>query len=239
MSSSLGPALPANVVVGSDWGTPVLQAKGEAFVDTSGIKLTLYWRDVWSGGLWLRNLPDIGQAPEEFPLCGFVSATARQITPGVLCEVQALFQQITSATGDSTPATTSAESGSTIRESITKHPKFADVDNHWQQWWNPNTKAFDPNYTAIPYTAAAMPDYLIGLTDFVVGSSTVSVTDYFDGEPSSIKSLLGTIGTPPGASESGYYLIISGSVNKSGKWWTRTLIYQYSSLLIPTQVYST
>jgi hypothetical protein len=235
--------LPNNRVVGTDWLGPVTQAKCEWEITLTAERVTIYYRDVWA--LWRSRVPALAAALGFGPSATFTSCTARQIDPGVLCEVQLIF---TVTSGTPTPASTMSENATTVRESITKHSNFTatsgsgtptDTNSPWQQWWNPGTKAFDPNYTTmIPFAPVPLPDYLTGLTEFDVGASTITVTDYFTSEPSDVEPTLGKIATPPGKS-SGLYLLISGGKNLAGQFWVRKLVYQFSALTWPTQVYPT
>jgi hypothetical protein len=237
--------LPDNIVVGSDWTGPVTQAKCEWELTFQGDTVTIYYRDVWTDGLWTTRMPSIAAALGFTTYALPFSATARQITPGVLCEVQLVYK-LTVGIFTNPPPSTTSENATTVRESITKHPNFTaltgagvpvDANSPWQQWWNPATKAFDPNYTMIPYAPATMPAYLTGLTEYDVGASTLIATDYFDSEPDDVEPTLGQIATPPGKDEDGQYLLISGGKNVSGNFWVRRLVYQYSDLPWPTQVY--
>lgn len=241
-------SLPGNIVVGTDWLGPVTSAKCEWQLTLNGDKVTIYYRDVWTNGLWRTRVPDV-TAALGFTVAGnFVTATARQIDPGVLCEVQIVYA-LASGGYASTPASTMSENADGVNESITKHSNFnaasgagtpSDANSPWKKWWNPATKAFDPGYLppGVVGPPSPMPDYLIPLTDFAVGSSTITVLDYFTSEPDDVEPMLGKIGTPPGKT-AGNYLLRTGGKNPSGQFWQRRLVYQYSSLPVPTQVYPT
>ncbi len=237
--------LPNNIVVGRDWTAPVPQAKSEWQFTTNGNQITVYYRDVWTNNLWKTRIPTIMDALgfDADPASTFFSATARQITPGVLCEVQLICKSAEGGGGGTPPLpdSTISENGASVRESILNHPNFtaasgsgtpSDDNSPWEQWWNYQTGQFDPSTGP-----ADMPDYLKGLTDYNVGASTITVVDWFDSEPGDVEPDLGKIATPPGKS-SGYYLLITGGKNPSGIFWQRRLVYQYTGRPVPNKIYS-
>jgi hypothetical protein len=229
-------AIPGILVVGQDWVAPVAQAKSEWSMDANGDKVVVYYRDVWPG--WRGRVPVVNTPWGLSPYLLCVSAIARQIEPGFLCEVEVTFQQ--QIASGPTPDTQVTQNASAVRESITKHPNFTATGFNWQQWWNTGTNQFDPNWVFIPNAAPIpdMPSYLIGLTDYDVGSLTTTVTDYFASDPGSIEGLVGKLGFPPDADGApDTYLCISGAKGRSGQWYTRSLVYQYSVTPLSEDVY--
>ena len=242
--------LPDNYkVVGKDWSAPILQPKFEWAYDINGDRITVYYRDVTR--LWKSRLPallsELGELFGIVVTTKMVSAVARQVVDcGALVEVEILYVQQNIGIGESVPETLIVEDGSSIKESITHHPNFkaasgtgtpSDANSPWNQYWDAATGRFQDGSADVD---SATPDYLLEVTDYDIGSSTVTVTDYFADEPPNIKSLLGKYAAPPEASPEAAtkYLILTGSKGKSGRWWVRRLVYQYADGGFPTEIYS-
>ena len=210
------------IVLGNSWSQPPYQAKDELYYDKFGLKITRIYRALYA--TWTRYAPGVGSSHPLYPYCLFTSGTARQIVPGFLCDVTLKYEQ-QQPNIEQPPPTAVSESGSVIEEDIRNHPDFKTT---FKQYWDEDKLEF----------ITSAPDYLRGVTKYIVGSSTVTVTKYTASEPSGVQDDLGTVQTPGyGYGRNGHYLVVSGSKNKQGIWWARTLVYQYSSLLVPTQIY--
>ena len=127
---------------------------------------------------------------------------------------------------------------------IRRHPTFVQADDSgngpWSQWWNPETKAFDPNYLPPGVTGPPppMPAYLIGVTKYVTGGAVVWTKIYFESQPTDPLPD-GTIQDPGfGYGPSGCYLVVTCDDQKENAFWCRTTHYKFSTTPWPIEIYN-
>jgi hypothetical protein len=181
---------------------------------------------------WRQGIPKPGAEHPQAALCKLKKIECEQIDPGTLCRVTLQWEQDEpdpeeDPEADPTqgvPTTEVSENGTVIEVDIRQHPKFW---TDWSQHWDFDKEQFK----------SSAPAYLKGVTKYVVGSSQVSVTQFFRGKPADVQGSLGKRENPPGFSQGGHWLVVGGGRSKQGPWWTRTLVYQYSSTAVPTQIY--
>lgn len=208
--------------VGTGFGICYL-SKDEWKVTKTGDTISRTYRTKYS--TWRVGCPNVGTAHPLAPLCKLVTATARQIEGSPLCDVLLNYVQDEPSPNQLTPPDDVSENGSVLTVDIRKHPNFSDFRIHWDN----DKQEFK----------ATAPAYLQGVTNFIVGTSTVTVTKFSLTEPADVQGTLGKIADPGhGYGSSGNWLVITGYKVKRGAFWARTLVYQYSSLPVPPEIYS-
>lgn len=190
-------------------------------VSVHGDVITRVYRTAYAN--WRASVPLYGSPHPLAPFCLLISAIARQIEGGPLCDVALRYEE---SGGDPlvTPPTEVSESGSVIEVDIRQHPSWS----AWAEHWDAGKQAFK----------SSAPSYLLGVSKYVVGSSTVTVTKYTSNKPAPVQGDLGQIINPGhGYGETGHWLVTTGYVSKRGAFWGRTLVYQYSSRPVPMEIY--
>lgn len=209
--------------VGAGFGVCYL-AKDEWRVTKTGDTISRTYRTRYS--TWRVGCPAIGSAHPLAPLCKLVAATSRQIEGGPLCDVLLNYVQDEPQPDQPVPPDDVSENGAVIEVDIRQHPDF---ESDFAPYWDDEKQAFRSD----------APEYLRGTIKWVVGSSTVTVTKYSKEGPENVQPDLGTIKNPGhGYGDEGQWLVITGYKVKRGAFWARTLIYQYSSRPVPTQIYN-
>ena len=144
--------------------------------------------------------------------------------PGGLCKITLTY----TASAQSLPATTYTEQSSQVEEPIQTHPDFADWADEWDSTANGGNGAFLPSSDKR------------GITSFIKGSITVTVTTYSDSKPSFSGSTVGTLASPGsdyGSADN--WLIIGSNRSLQGYFWVTTTQYLYSPQAYNSDIYST
>ncbi|MBE2181508.1 MAG: hypothetical protein IAE97_13665, partial [Chthoniobacterales bacterium] len=125
----------------------------------------------------------------------------------------------------SVPTTTYDESTSYVELDIRQHP---DWDSTFKDDWDSAKGEFKPE-----------SEYF-GISSYIVGSTTVTKTEYFSTEPASRYSVVGKLEAPGGGySGSNNWLIIGGNRRKIGEGlYSRETVYLYSAKGYNSDIYS-
>ena len=145
--------------------------------------------------------------------------------PGSVCRATLTY----TAQYNSLPATTYVEETSSYRENITQHPSFST----WASYYSQDLGMFPPG------TIISGQNFG-GISDYIVGTTSVTKTEYFDSMPSDNFTNIGMLQSP--ASEYGEdanWMVMSSTKQQQGYFWIRVTIYQYSALAYNSQIYST
>lgn len=129
------------------------------------------------------------------------------------------------AESEELPATTYESQGGAIELDIRQHP---DWETTFKADWDENKGEFKP--TSAYY----------GITSYLVGTVSVTKTEYFSSQPDDDYALIGTLAVPGGGySGAGKWLIIGTSRSKQGEGlYTKQTTYQYSAKEWNADIYS-
>jgi len=209
-------------------GSVIAQAGDEYDLTDKSFTGTRKYLTAFTG--WASTIPDQGDPHPEKPLLKFKGARVKQLEADpTSCEVTLQYAQILQDDGSSYEPTEPVPpqevelSGSSIDVDIRQHPKFT---ADFEQYWDSNLSRF----------ADSAPEYLQGVTSYLVGSYTASVRTHYRAKPA-VPSL-GVRANPPGYTEAGQWLRLTCALGRSGPFWVRTEIYQFSALPFPPQIYS-
>jgi hypothetical protein len=145
--------------------------------------------------------------------------------PGSICKATLTY----TAQYNSLPATTFIEESSSYRESITQHPSFSS----WASQYNQELGMFPPG------TIISGQNFG-GVSDYIVGTTTVTMTEYFDSMPDSNHTLIGQLEVPNEAyGEATNWMITGSTRQQQGYFWIRVTVFQYSAIGWNTQIYTT
>lgn len=141
----------------------------------------------------------------------------RQERQNTLCKITLTYTYDVTADAISTlstPATTYVEQSSTIEAPITQHPKWK--DGTWNEEFNATKDGFLPSSDKH------------GIESYLVGTCTVTVTNYSITKPSSLRGSIGTIQDPGGdfTGES-KWLLIGANRTKQGGFWAHSKTYLF------------
>lgn len=75
-------------------------------------------------------------------------------------------------------------------------------------------------------TSGDAAEQLSGVTSYTEGSFSVTCSEYSATPPATVESAIGRLSVPPGYSDAGHWLIVSGSVGLAGQFYRRSLVYQ-------------
>lgn len=164
---------------------------------------TCEWEDIDS------HTPALNSALSGNPSYLLTDVTQEQI-PGNLGKLTLTY----TATSEELPATTYNEQSSQVEVPIQEHPDFSD----WSSDWDEEAQAFKPSSDKY------------GITSYIKGSTTVTVTDYFNTKPASEKDSIGKTEAPGGDyGAAAKWLLIAANRSKQGKWWVMQKTYLYSA----------
>lgn len=139
-----------------------------------------------------------------------LQAATQERIPGDLCKIT-----LTYATDfDELPDTTVVEQSSQEQVDIREHPNFGD----WSAEWDAEAEAFLPSSSKY------------GISSYIKGTTTVTVTEYFASKPASRRNDIGTLDSPSvdyGSAEN--WLIIASTRQQQGTFWTRQTTYLWSA----------
>jgi hypothetical protein len=150
----------------------------------------------------------------------FIATTVeRTQKPGGLCEI------VTTYTSPATtlPDTTYAEQSSQVEVDIREHPNFSD----WADDWDDENERFNLTSTKA------------GIKSYIKGTTTVTVTSYYNSMPSDDRANIGKIQTPGGSySGTNSWLLVGANRSKQGPIWVMSKTYLYSAKDWDTDIYS-
>jgi hypothetical protein len=174
---------------------------------------------------WLQESPSRGSAHPKYPAAKLETREARQITPGFLCDVTLTYrepapEEVTPEPGAQLPPARYSEVVSEGTVPIEQHPNFSAFATE------ENGAIFDDEDKFLGWKADSP---FAGRLTYETGSVTESTTTYFWGKPSSVATLLGQV--------SGKWRVASGSVQKEGIYWSRTINRKYNPLGWPAAIY--
>jgi len=136
-----------------------------------------------------------------------------------LCEI------VTTYTSPATtlPDTTYAEQSSQVEVDIREHPNFSD----WADDWDDDNERF------------VLSSDKAGIKSYIKGTTTVTVTTYYNSKPSSDRNNIGKIQNP-GSDYSGTnnWLLVGCNRSKQGPIWVMAKTYLYSAKAWNTDIYS-
>lgn len=147
-----------------------------------------------------------------------LSTAKQEQQKGGLCQITLTYF----AANDSLPAKTAVEQTSQIEVPIQEHPDFAS----WAADWDSENQRF-----------LASSDKA-GITSYIKGSTTVTVTEYFSSKPASPFEDVGTLDSPGadyGSADN--WLVIGATRQKVGNYWTVERVHLYSAVPYNPDVY--
>lgn len=158
----------------------------------------------------------------------YTGSTTYILTSVTQEELPASLAKITltyTAQYDSLPATTVVEQNSMERVAIQEHPSFSS----WSSEWDNTAGAFIPSSSKY------------GITDYVTGSTTATLTEYFESKPGNNGAHIGKLQYPGGdcIGDATNWLVIGSNRQQQGIFWVRVTTYQYSAKAWNSDIYST
>jgi hypothetical protein len=190
--------------------------------------ITRTYRTLWDS--WLQESPKRGAQHPNYPKAKLETKDARQITPGFLCDVTLTYREpaadVTPEPGALLPEPRYSEVVSEGTVPIEQHPNFAAFATV------ENGAIFD---TPIPpllqgkFLGWTADSPYAGRLTYETGSVTESTTTYFWSRPSSVADLLNEV--------SGNWRVASGSIQKEGIYWSRTINRKYNPNGWPAAIY--
>lgn len=220
-------------VVGKSFSgfTRIDQPQSTRSDDGEGFSVTSVYRTLWAS--WYSTAPKLGSKHPQYPDATLRSRDVRQIDPGFLCDVTLNYRfdrpdepdpndpDFPQQNSGTLPPPRYAENAATFTVPIELHPAFANVSNADRGIIE---KYFANPTEALPELTGDALDLfnrkLRGVNSYIVGSVTESVTTYYWSKPASVSEVVGQ--------RSGNWLTISGSVQREGVYWSRTITRQFS-----------
>lgn len=137
------------------------------------------------------------------------NATQQQLPLGI-AEIVLTY----TSTFDSLPDPTVVENTSQDRAPIQQNPNFSG----WASYWDAANKRF------LDGTPMA------GVTDYIIGSTTVTVTTYYNSLPAFNPSIIGQLQSPGGDyGTSDNWLVIGNTRQQQNNFWVVQTTYRYSA----------
>jgi hypothetical protein len=185
--------------------------------------ITRTYRTLWAS--WLQESPQRGAEHPTYPKAKLETKVARQITPGFLCDVTLTYrepapEEVTPAPGAQLPPARYSEVVSEGTVPIEQHPNFDAFATE------ENGAIFDENKKFLGWKADSP---FAGRLTYETGSVTECETRYFWGRPASVAGLINQ--------KSGNWRIASGSIQKEGIYWSRTINRKYNPNGWPSPIY--
>lgn len=177
---------------------------------------------------WRQHVPSLRSKHPDASYYLLQTRTAQQLESNpLLCDVTLNYKWAldaqTTADFAQVPSDLVDENDSTSEEPIERHKKFNDNDV-----FPTDEKIFDVNGKFIGFT---WDSPWFGTTKFVVGSKTVTITQYSLTPFSAVDSRLGKLDNPGhGYGDEGKWLLITGHRGKQGIYYTLTLTWLYSAI---------
>lgn len=210
-------------IVGRRFGS-VTQPKDKFSEDAKGGQvISRTYRTLWAG--WLLDAPSRGSKHPDYPLAKLETREAEQIEPGWLCDVTLSYvvpppDETEPEEPDQLPIPRYTQSESAIEIPIEAHPNFSSFGTEA----NGAIFGADGDFKGWKATSA-----YAGFLSYKVGSVTESITTYFWSRPSGVEGFVGSV--------SGNWLTVSGSIQREGIYWSRTINRLYSERGWPSAIY--
>lgn len=174
---------------------------------------------------WLNTSPNRGSAHPTYPEAKLEQKDAAKIDPGWLCDVTLTYKKpapesVTPESGAQLPIPRYSEVVSEGTAPIEQHPNFADFAT------DANGAIFD---TDGKFTGWKTDSPYVGYLTYETGSVTDSTTTYFWGPPASVSTLIGAV--------SGNWRTCSGSIQREGIYWSRTINRKHNPNGWPSPIY--
>ena len=214
--------------VGFDLSARLDQPRSVMTETATGFTIKTNFRSLYTG--WQALAPAIGSA---FPTSPYTDATLRtrevkQLDPSFLCDVDLTYvYEDQNYAGGAGPLPTQqySENASTITVPIEQNPYYKDVTDIDR---SKIAEFFaSPKSTLLVFTdtlAQSLFDKkLKGENHYLVPSVTEQIVTFSWGQPTSVSTEIGTLDA------SKKWLTISGSIQKSGLYWSRTIVNQFSA----------
>lgn len=189
--------------------------------DEFGEGLRRSYRTLYQG--WRDTVPDFGTTHPDNNEAWFQRARMRRVKQApALCDVVLEYEEL--------PDTRITQRGTIDEVDIRRHPRYASVTEGEMRAIDQALGGGDAP-TGLSSTAQELYEKMsAGQTSYVVGSVELVQEDFYNTNPGSITSLLGTLEDPPGTATSPpKWLIIGGDVNQESGFWRRTLVYRYGN----------
>jgi len=104
--------------------------------------------------------------------------------------------------------------------------------------WSENSSQMEVDIKLHPNYDEAWEEDKAGVDSYIVGTTTVTKSEYFTSKPSSDRSSLGTRRSPGGDyGSSANWLLIGSNRTKQGEYWVRSNTYLYSELPWDNDIY--
>jgi hypothetical protein len=159
-------------------------------------------------------MPARGSSSSDFPNFELASWQAKKEPPYLA--ILTLTYKIASAS-DTTPVppTEFNESTTSMEKAIPAHPDF---EEKFEQFWDKEKGEFLQDS---PYR---------GISSYSVGTTQITITEYFRNKPSTLREEIGTLRNPPGegGSGNGKWLLIGSNRSQRGQFWSRDNVYLYN-----------
>lgn len=134
--------------------------------------------------------------------------------------------------------------GEKVEVDIRQHPAFYGSGDDfpyapWSQYWDFEAGKFRDDPTDPAFTDNPTPGFLIGLSKWVIGSGSVSITTYSFTEPdaATVRGVIGKLMDAPGQGFTGHWLVTAAAPERRKPWWAFTVVFQFSADAWPTEVY--
>ena len=185
--------------------------------------VTRVYRTLWES--WLNEAPLRGSSHPRFPKARLETKEARQITPGFLCDVTLVYREpppevLTPPLAAKLPPDRYSEVVSEGTVPIEQHPNFSDFGT------KANGAIFDSEGKFLGWKADSN---FAGRLTYETGSVARSITTYHWGRPGSVVTFLNQ--------REGNWRVSSGSIQKEGIYWSRTLHWKYNPNGWPAAIY--
>ena len=155
----------------------------------------------------------------------WLTAINAEELPGSICRATLTY----TAQYQTLPATTYVEQTSTQQVDIRLHPNFSD----WVSYWDATNEEF-------PQGTIISGQNFGGVKDFIVGSTTITMTEYFESMPASNHGHIGKLQCPNEAyGTAANWLIVGSTRQQQGYFWIRETVFEFSAIGWNTQIYST
>lgn len=206
----------------NEYGTLTVQKNGQVeqstissnfqqIAGTITVVQTCDWADRYT------YVPTLSSANPDNAAYLLTNYTIEEIT-GNLAKINLIY----TAQAETLPATTAVEQSSQVEVDIREHPSFSD----WSAEWDSTNQQFLPTSTKY------------GITSYIRGTTTVTITEYFWSKPSSNRGNIGKTQSPGGDFGDGTNWLVIGSTRQlQNNLWTRVTTYLYSATAWNADIY--
>ena len=174
-------------------------------------------------------LPTLNSAHPTLGASYILTDTDVEELPGGICKATLTY----TCQYNSIPSTSYIEQTSQEKIKIQFHPDF-------NTWITSNPGVWDPVAEAFTNPGLVSGVSMYGVEDFVVGNTTVTMTEYFSSMPSSNHTNIGMLQVPESSyGTSANWLIIGSTRQQQGYYWVRETTFLYSAVPYNTNIYTT